>query len=59
MKIIATCAHCGKALRSLHLALPLDLRPDAHIVTPTLNNCGSCGARGAFIANKEASSDLG
>lgn len=55
MRLIATCAHCGKSLKSVHLALPVDLLPDAHIITPTLNNCGACGARGAYLAQpKEA-----
>lgn len=58
MRLIATCAHCGKDLKSVHLALPVDIRPLAHVVTPTLNNCGKCGARGAFIAEpKEAPQD--
>jgi hypothetical protein len=52
MKITATCAHCGTTLKSVHLALPVDIRPHAHVVTPTLNNCGKCGARGAYLAEK-------
>lgn len=58
MRLIATCAHCGKDLKSVHLALPVDIRPLAHVVTPTLNNCGKCGARGAYITEpKEAHHD--
>lgn len=58
MKITATCAHCGTTLKSVHLALPVEIKSTFTVVTPTLNNCGKCGARGAFIAEpKEAPQD--
>ena len=53
MMLTATCAHCGKPLKSIHLALPVDLRPSSHAATPTLNNCAKCGARGAYIDEKK------
>lgn len=53
MKITATCAHCGTTLKSVHLALPVEIKPTFTVVTPTLNNCRKCGARGAYIAEKK------
>lgn len=59
MKFVATCATCGKPLKSVHLTLPVVLPSPVHAQTPTLSNCGKCGARGAYIAEvREATQDV-
>lgn len=53
----ATCATCGTTLKSLHMALPFEITTILAAVTPTLNNCPKCGARGAYIAEKKPEVD--